>query len=245
MKLSKAIRFLSCSILFFSLILSSCTDSSLVEQENTSPDIPYSGPCEESEMSLNQEECILYTTDYQIYSTGLQEYHYRIATDRKVFVDDIKRGIAPSINMVEGEVACLILPYGSGLKTVQFFNLRKDLTSDVFPIYSGYKTYTKWPFEGEVLIAYFDFARCVLIIRDVFDDEGFYIEIDRGFISAGCESLIFLNEDEIYIEYSIYADGYSKDDVIAGKAVEYVTVREVIRFRNTDTDPIVISQIDM
>lgn len=71
----------------------------------------------------------------------------------------------------------------------------------------------------------------MLIIKDIFNEEGFLTEIDKGFFSATCNKLIFLNEDEIYLDYDVLADGYSNDDIMAGNHVEFKNIKEIVKFR--------------
>jgi len=157
-------------------------------------------------------------------------YYYRIATSRKVFAEGVYyRELY--IDDIETGIIRLFTSAGPNAHSVQYFDVWKDRTSERFAISSAYDDYAAENNTEECLIAYFDFPRSVLIVRDIFNEHGFSTEIDRGFISATCNRLVILNENEIYIDHHVFADGYSDDDLIAGNKAEFVRIREVVKFR--------------
>ena len=183
---------------------------------------------------------IVNTTYYQILDLSPKEhphsaYYYRIFSHNKVFAEDTTKR-DPVIKHIDAHhnVIKLFQTYGSNVHTAQYFDVHEEKSSRVFSIYSNHAEYVDY-YTKECLLAYFesprDYGENVLLIVDIFDEQGFSIEISKNFFQAGCNRLVFLNESEIYIEYTVLAEGYSGDDVVAGKHVEFETIREVIKFR--------------
>lgn len=182
---------------------------------------------------MDSEKYIIQTPLYQVYEEELQEYRYKIGTSKKVFAEGVKDGTEPKIDDIGNGIIRLFMGFGTNAFSVQYFDVWGDRTSKVFFPYSIYADYAD-PKTKECLIAYFAFpdtSEKVLLIKDIFNEQGFSMEVDRGFISATCNRLIFLNENEIYLDYDILADGYSNDDLIAGNPVEFKNIREVVKFR--------------
>ena len=176
---------------------------------------------------------------YQIVELSTEEeqagpYFYRIGTSEKIFAEDVKQGTAPQIDSVGSGIIRLFMDSGTDTFSVQYFDVLQNRTSEtVFP-HSVYADYVDAK-TNECLVAYFDVPHAsgknVLRIRDVFNAQGFSIEIDREFISVTCNQLILLNENEIYLDYDVLADEYSNDDLATGKSIEFKNIREVVKFR--------------
>lgn len=222
MKLRILFTFLFLPILLMPLLLTGC-DIESSNGETSSDDL----------LIMDSEKYIIQTPLYQVYEEGLQEYRYKIGTGKKVFAEGVKDGTEPKIDDIGNGIIRLFMGFGTNAFSVQYFDVWGDRTSKVFSPYSIYADYADSKTK-ECLIAYFAFpdtSEKVLLIKDIYNEQGFSMEVDRGFISATCNRLIFLNENEIYLDYDILADGYSNDDLIAGNPVEYKNIREVVKFR--------------
>lgn len=170
----------------------------------------------------NSDKYIIQTPFYQIYEQGLQDYRYRIGTGNKIFVDDVKYGTEPQIEDIGNGIIRLFLGYGTNAFSVQYFDAFGDKTSSVFNPYSIYADYADTS-KGEYLIAYFDLSsfndKKSFIITDIFGDQGFKTTVERDFESATCNRMVFLNENEIYLDYDVFTDD------------QLSNVREVVKFR--------------
>ncbi len=170
----------------------------------------------------NSEKYIIQTPFYHIYEQGLQDYRYRIGTNYKIFVDDVKHGTEPQIEDIGNGIIRLFLGYGTNAFSVQYFDVLGDKTSSVFNPYSIYADYADTS-KGEYLIAYFDLSsfneKKSFIITDIFGEQGFKTIVERDFESATCNRMVFLNENEIYLDYDVFTDGRLSN------------VREVVKFR--------------
>jgi len=173
---------------------------------------------------------VIQTALYQILELETSEYYYKIGTSWKVFAEEVYYR-EPYIDSIQDGIIRLFLGSGTSCSSVQYFDFWKDRASESFFIYSVYADYAAENNTEECLLAYFKFPWNILIIRDIFNEQGFYMEIDRGFISATCNRIVILNENEIYLDYSVFADGYSDEDLIKGNPVEFKNIREVVRFR--------------
>lgn len=220
MKLHIHLTFLFLPILLLSLILTACNTK--FSSENSFSDLP----------KTNSKKYIIQTPLYQVYEKDLQKYSYKIGIGTKVFAEGIKNGTEPQIEEIDNGIIRLFMGFGTNAFSVQYFDIWGDRTSKVFSPYSIYADYTD---SKGCLIAYFPApdtsSKNALLIKEIFNDDGFSTEIDRDFISNTCNELKFLNENEIYLDYDILADGYSKDDLISGRHVEFKNIREVIKFR--------------
>lgn len=169
----------------------------------------------------NSKEYIVQTPLYQIYEQSSQDYRYRIGTENKIFVDDVKHGTEPQIEDIGNGIIRLFLGYGTNAFSVQYFDIWGDKTSSVFNPYSVYADYADAS-KGEYLIAYFDvssFDKKSLTITDIFGEQGFKTTVERDFASATCNRMVFLNENEIYLDYDVFTDDRLSN------------VREVVKFR--------------
>ena len=222
MKLRVFFTLLCLSLLSISLLLMGCDSKSDNEKISS------------GSSKTENEKYIIQTPLYRIYEEGLQKYRYKIGTDKKVFSKGVKNGTEPKIDNIENGIIRLFMGSGTNNFSVQYFDVWGDKTSKVFYPYSIYADYADSKTK-ECLIAYFespgDYGKNILLIKDIFNEKGFSAEVDRGFISATCNRLVFLNENEIYLDYDVLADGYSNDDLIAGNPVEYKNIREVVKFR--------------
>ena len=160
-------------------------------------------------------------------------YYFKISTSKKVFVEDIKPR-EPRIDNIGDGIVRLFQAFGSNAFSLQYFDVWNDRTSEIFSPYTIYTDYIDIE-SKEHLVAYFDFPRSskknTLLIKDIFDEQGFSMEIDRGFISPTCNKLIILNANEIYIDYDVFADEYSNEYLREDKFVDYKNIREIVKFR--------------
>lgn len=181
-------------------------------------------------LHVDSAKYMINTPLYQIFEEETSEYHYKIGTAKKVFAEGVYYR-EPYIDNIHNGIIRLFQGAGTNASTVQYFDVWKDRTSKPFFIYSVYADYVDEKKTEECLLAYFDFPRNILIIEDVFDEQGFSTEIDRAFISATCNRLIILNENEIYLDYDVFTDGYSGYDLFEGNQVMFRNMREIIKFR--------------
>ena len=171
----------------------------------------------------NSEKYIVQTPIYQIYELGLQDYRYRIGTKNKTFVDDVKHGSGPQIDSIGSGsgIVRLFLGYGTNACSIQYFDVWGDKTSPVFHPYTLYADYAD-DLKEEYLIAYFDvasFGKKELTITDIFGEQRFKTIIERDFAAPTCNRMVFLNENEIYLDYNVRIDD------------QLSNVCEVVKFR--------------
>jgi len=158
-------------------------------------------PVENSQSEIDTSKYIIQTPFYQIYEEDLQKYKYRIASGKDVLVEDIKSGTAPQIEDKGDGIVKLHLGFGTNAFSVKYFNVYDKTISEEFNPYSIYADYINTKTK-EYYIAYFKpEENPKLYIRGFFDSSEFLNELDLNFSMATCEKLIFLNEEEIYIEY--------------------------------------------
>ena len=243
----KSIRLVSVVllILLFLVLFSGCKNTSESNEHISDSTENISGSHESIEDTRDEvkgfikNRYIINDVFYQIIDLSTEEqpfgpYYYKIEMNKKVFAEGVKERTEPEIDYISTGVIRLFMGFGSNAFSLQYFDVWNDRTSEVFSPYAGYADYADSK-TNECLIAYFKFpsasGKNVLLIRDIFDEHGFSVEIDRGFISATCNNIIILNENEIYLDYDVFADGYSNDDLIAGNPVEFKNIREVVKFR--------------
>ena len=179
----------------------------------------------------DNDKYIIQTPLYQIYEQGRQEYRYCITDGSAILAEGIKKGTEPEITELGNGIIRLYMGFGTNAASVQYFDVWNGRKSEVF---SPYANYTDFANENtqEYLIAYFaSSSEPVLTIKDIFDEQGFSTKIDKNFCYADCKQMIILNENEIYLDYTAFADGYSNEDLKAGKNVEYENIRETIKYR--------------
>ena len=168
---------------------------------------------------------------YKMYDVGVGRTYYQISSGRKIFAEGIKEGSDPRITTLGGKSSGIVrleLGCGSNCNQVQYFDIFEDKTSEVFFVAGLFADYID-PF-GNQLIARFCYRdkappKNILVIQDVFDDTVFYIEIARDFadfVDPGV-NMLFLNENQLYVEYSVLRSD-DEDD-------EYDTKTEIIDFR--------------
>lgn len=214
------------------LILLSQTACSTTKDNSISSQTAYSTKRDNSISSqMDSNKYIIQDVFYQVYEEGLQEYRYRIGTSRKTFSEGVTERTEPKIENIGDGVIRLHIGSGTNAFTVQYFDVYKDRTSEEFYPYTIYADYYDEK-TGEGLIAYFRLlpnssGKYILNVKDIFNKNGCSAEIDKDFISPICNRIVFLNESELYIDYDVYAEGYSYGDVDA----EYVNKREIVKFR--------------
>ena len=155
----------------------------------------------DTESDTNTDKYIIQTPFYQIYEEDLQKYKYRITSGKDVLVEDIKTGTEPQIEDKGDGVLRLHLGFGTNAFSVKYFNVYSKTVSQEFNPYTIYADYIDTK-ENQYYIAYFKpEEKPKLYINGFFDSSDFSTELDLDFSMATCEKIIFLNENEIYIEY--------------------------------------------
>ena len=174
-------------------------------------------PVENSQSDIDTSKYIIQTPFYQIYEVGLQKYKYRITSGKDILVEDFKTGTEPQIEDKGDGILRLFLGFGTNAFSVKYFNVYNKTVSEVFNPYSIYADYINTKTK-EYYIAYFKpEEKPKLYINGFFDSSEFSNELDLNFSMATCDKLIFLNEEEIYIEY---IDNDSKN------------IKKVVNFKN-------------
>ena len=175
------------------LSFSSCGTNSVTNNENGSS-------VENSPSDIDTNKYIIQTPFYQIYEEDLQKYKYRITSGKDILVEDTKPGTAPEIEDKGDGIVKLHLGFGTNAFSVKYFNVYDKTISEEFNPFSIYADYINTKTK-EYYIAYFKpEENPKLYIRGFFDSSEFSTELDLDFSMATCENLIFLNEEEIYIE---------------------------------------------
>ena len=174
-------------------------------------------PVENSQSDIDTSKYIIQTPFYQIYEVGLQKYKYRITSGKDILVEDFKTGTEPQIEDKGDGILRVFLGFGTNAFSVKYFNVYNKTVSEVFNPYSIYADYINTKTK-EYYIAYFKpEEKPKLYINGFFDSSEFSNELDLNFSMATCDKLIFLNEEEIYIEY---IDNDSKN------------IKKVVNFKN-------------
>lgn len=186
------------AILLLSLLLvislCACNTNSITDAENNLS-------IEETQSHTNTNKYIIQTVFYQIYEEDLQKYKYRITSGKDILVEDTKYGTAPQIEDKGDGIVKLHLGFGTNAFSVKYFNVYDKTISEEFNPYSIYADYINTKTK-EYYIAYFKpEEKPKLYIKGFFDCSEFSNELDMNFSMATCEKLIFLNENELYIEY--------------------------------------------
>ncbi|MBR2921947.1 MAG: hypothetical protein IKC10_01355 [Alphaproteobacteria bacterium] len=172
---------------------------------------------ENSQSEIDTSKYIIQTPFYQIYEEDLQKYKYRITNGKDVLAEDTKTGTEPQIEDKGDGVLRLFLGFGTNAFSVKYFNVFSKTVSEEFNPNSIYADYVDTK-EKEYYIAYFKpEEKPKLYINGFFDSAEFSNELDLNFSMATCDKLIFLNEEEIYIEY---IDNDSK------------SIKKVVNFKN-------------
>jgi len=176
------------------LFFSACGTSYETNSEN---DLPI----ENSRSDIDTSKYIIQTPFYQIYEEDLQTYKYRITSGKDILVEDTKSGTAPQIEDKGDGIVKLHLGFGTNAFSVKYFNVYDKTVSEEFNPFSIYADYINTKTK-EYYIAYFKLEENPkLYISGFFNSSEFSNELDLNFSMATCDKLIFLNEEEIYIEY--------------------------------------------
>lgn len=201
-------------LLILSVVLILSFSACGTNQENNSEnDLPINN----SQTDIDTSKYIIQTPFYQIYEDDLQKYKYRITCGKDVLVEDIKTGTEPQIEDKGDGIIRLFLSFGTNAFSVKYFNVYDKKGSEEFNPYTIYADYVD-AMEKEYYIAYFKHEeKPKLYIKGFFDCSEFSNELDLNFSMATCEKLIFLNEEEVYIEY---IDNNSE------------TIKKVVNFKN-------------
>ena len=214
-------------IMFLPIYIGSCALPSVVSETTVEST---------ADFLTNYDRYMVHDPLYRIEEVALGKYRYSIGTKLKVYAEGIKEGTEPEISYVGNGIIRLFLGYGTNCFTVQYFDVWNDRTSETFSVYSNYADICFSPSSSECLLATFDFPRNVLVIRDIFDPQGFYAEIDRDFVYAGAYQLLLLNETDLYVDADVFEAGYSAKQLSAGERVETRRIREIISFRSNSKD---------
>ena len=166
----------------------------------------------------------------------------KITSGDTILTEGTRDTPAPIITNSGYPILRLELGCGTNCLNVQYFNVTTKESSEVFFVPSIYADYTDD--DGNALIAYFDYADesaedTVLVVRSIFDGE-IISKINREFISPlnPANTLIFLNENNIYVAY---------DRIIGATRSEYYNdgngflweMQETVSFnRNTTSDSV-------
>lgn len=146
---------------------------------------------------------------YQITDDGKNNYHYEIISNGVVFSEGNTESHIPTIEEISEGIFKLKIGYGNTY-TLQYFDVLGNRISSEYQLINNYAEYYNEK-TNEVLIAHYDFKeKPILVIRDAFNDDGFYNEYDLGFSNYGCDEMKFLNENEIYLEYEISKESVTK-----------------------------------
>ena len=176
------------------LSFSACGNSYEANSEN---DLPV----ENSQSDIDTSKYIIQTPFYQIYEEDLQKYKYKITNGKDILVEDTKTGTEPQIEDKGDGIIRLFLGFGTNAFSVKYFNVFSKTVSEEFYPNSIYADYVDTQ-EKEYYIAYFKLEeKPKLYVNGFFDSSDFSNKLDLNFSMATCDKLIFLNEEEIYIEY--------------------------------------------
>ena len=134
----------------------------------------------------------------------------------------------------------LELSYGSNARTVQYFDVRNGLTSEVFDIASAYADFFAFDsYNDSAFIAYPDVddkvhyhetANVHVIVADVFNGDEYRIERDFISLLTGVNNMVFLSSNELYIDYEII-DGATREERFSENKGTIENVREIVNFR--------------
>jgi len=120
----------------------------------------------------------------------------------------------PTITHIAGNVVRVSCPYGSNSNELRYYDTQNEVASECFlwPYFCVNPEFVEDYSTGDLkaLIVYSDYCdkrnKKLTIISSIFDDS-FYLEIEEDFYSAsamGIYNAIFLNENELFIEYFIF-----------------------------------------
>ena len=170
--------------------------------ESFTPTNPTAPDQSDVKNTTDTSKYIVQTLLYQIYEEGLGIYRYSIGTNSHILVEDVKTGTVPQIEDKGNGILKLHLGFGTNAFTVQYFDVWNAVTSAQFQPYTIYADYVDAE-NKEYYFAYFKpEEKPKLYIEGFFDSAAFSVQLDLNFAMATCEKLIFLNESEIYIEYT-------------------------------------------
>lgn len=156
----------------------------------------------ETQTASDADKYIIQTPYYQIYEEDLQTYRYRIASGKTVLAEDVKTGTEPTIEEKGDGILKLHLGFGTNAFSVQYFDMYRKTVSEKFSPYSVYADYINTKTK-DYYIAYFQLEENPkLYINGFFESAGFSVALDLDFAMVTCEKIIFLNESELYIEYT-------------------------------------------
>lgn len=202
----KRIKFHFSILLAVLFVLTGCKGRQTANMNNpTESLLPTKGTSVEQNIVKDQidtNKYIIQTPFYQIYEDGLQEYKYRIGSSNHALTEDVKTGTAPQIEDKGSGIIKLHLSFGTNAFSVKYYDVYNKAASEEFNPYSIYADYVDTA-KKEFFIAYFkpgDSPK--LYIKGFFDSSEFSNQLDLNFSVATCDKLIFLNESEIYIEYT-------------------------------------------
>jgi len=149
------------------------------------------------------------TTNYYIHEITSSNtvgaiYEYEIRAGNTVLASETNMVEQPYISDLGEGIIRLIIGDGTNHKYIQYFDIYRVAYSDVFMVPSIFSDYVDT--NDNHLLSYFDYSSdnsTILKILDIFDS-AYVIEIGRDFISpvTGADQLMFISENEIYVNYS-------------------------------------------
>jgi len=176
------------------------------------------------------------TYKYEIYETKWSASGYKIISKDGKIIAEGENTRAINIYEVSNDTLILVLGAGLNMQTLKYFDLSQvgnELVSEFFNIVnSPWAEYLS--INNEWLIAYYDFPDNGIVIRDIFNESGFYTKIQSingQKLSDICENISFINDNEIFVTVEAYKTGYSEEDVMMGRPYELETLSEVLKFR--------------
>jgi hypothetical protein len=163
-------------------------------------------------------------------------YEYKIWFGNQGIISGTTTLREPMITELDDGILRLQISYGTNHSDIQYFDTFNGISSEPVEVNSGYADYI-CSYDNKYLLAYFAYSdivqrdTVVLKIINIFDGSTFAI-IERDFYdspSHGAETMIFLSDSEIYIDYE------SKSSIETYTTTgQLTTTREIICFQQVD-----------
>ena len=179
---------------------------------------------------------IINTTHYCIYDitpedSVVAKYEYMIKSGTTIMRQETDLVHEPSITELDNGILRLEIGDGSNYNRIQYFDVYNVRASEVYTVPSIFVDFVT---DSNQLLAFFDYSKNhepILKVMDIFTNSEI-ADINRAFVSpvTGADALIFLIENEIYIDYPT-----------GGTISNSENEREIICFREVEV-PIVINK---
>lgn len=147
------------------------------------------------ESSLNTEEIENFKKYYSLSLDKDENYIIKLFDNEGKLVDDLTNPKEPSIHLLTNNVMQIIIYYGSPFYYTYFYNIENGNISQAYdtPVLA----------KGNKIV-YID--RKKLIVKDIFDEEKYYKEIERNFTetvppSSAISKANFISDHELKINY--------------------------------------------